>query len=231
MKIALLGAECTGKTRLSVEMARQLETQGLIVRVVPEVLRQWCQRECRTPLHNEQHAIAREQAHRVNSIAACDIVICDTTPLMTAIYSEALFNDRSIFGFALEHHAVYDMTLVMGLDLPWIADGHQRDGPHSQEPIDALLRNTLGSAAIPYVTVYGQHANRCENALTILSSFKKTTLATPSHQIRNQRITETSRVWRCDKCDDASCEHHIFQELIPPLTEVAGCRASDGLGQ
>jgi len=214
MKIALLGAECTGKTHLSMEMARQLKAQGLTVGVVPEVLREWCQREGRTPLREEQYAIACEQARRVSGMATCDIVISDTTPLMTAVYSEALFNDHSILSFALEHHVVYDKTLVMGLDLPWIADGHQRDGPHSREPIDALLRDALESAAIPYNTVYGQHADRCENALAALSSVKKTVLANPSPQVRNQRSIEASRVWHCDKCDNAICEHQLFQKLL-----------------
>jgi len=214
MKIALLGAECTGKTRLSMEIARQLEALGLTVGVVPEVLREWCQREGRTPLREEQYAIAREQARRVRGTAACDIVVSDTAPLMTAVYSEALFNDHSILSFAMEHHVVYDMTLVMGLDLPWIADGHQRDGPHSQEPIDALLRDALGSAAIPYTTVYGQHADRCANALAALTSFKRTMLANPSPQVRNHRSIEASRIWHCDRCDNAICEHQLFQKLL-----------------
>jgi len=214
MKIALLGAECTGKTRLSREVASQLEARGLTVGVVPEVLREWCQREGRTPLREEQYAIAHEQAHRVCNMTACDIVISDTTPLMTAVYSEKLFNDRSILSFAMEHHSVYDMTLVMGLDLPWIADGHQRDGPHSREPIDALLRAALESAAISYTTVYGQHADRCKNTLATLSSFTRTLLANPSCQVHNQRPIEVSKVWHCDKCDDATCEHHLFQKLL-----------------
>ena len=44
MKIALLGAESTGKSRLADELASQLRAQGRSVVVVPEVLREWCHR-------------------------------------------------------------------------------------------------------------------------------------------------------------------------------------------
>ena len=41
MKIALLGAESTGKTQLAGELATLLRTQGKTVAVAPEVLREW----------------------------------------------------------------------------------------------------------------------------------------------------------------------------------------------
>jgi nicotinamide riboside kinase len=214
MKIALLGAECTGKTRLSLEMARQLEAQGLTVGVVPEVLREWCQREGRTPSREDQYSIAQEQARRVVSMGACDIVISDTAPVMTAVYSEKLFNDGSILNFGLQHHAVYDLTLVMGLDLPWVADGHQRDGPHSQEPIDTLLRATLASAAITYTTVYGKQASRRESALAALSKLMQKVPTNSLPRVHNGPTTATGWVGHCDKCDDAYCEHRLFQKLL-----------------
>ena len=69
MKIALLGAESTGKTQLSSELAQALREQGKSVAVVPEVLREWCQREGRTPRPEEQLPIAQEQERRVDGAA------------------------------------------------------------------------------------------------------------------------------------------------------------------
>jgi len=65
MKIALLGAESTGKTRLAMELAKQLQSLGQSVAVIPEVLREWCEREGRTPSPAEQYPIAQEQARRL----------------------------------------------------------------------------------------------------------------------------------------------------------------------
>jgi nicotinamide riboside kinase len=106
MRIALLGAESTGKTRLADDLAVHLRRRGRSVAVVPEVLREWCQREGRTPRPEEQMAIAHEQESRVDAAAATSqVVIADTTALMVAIYSAMLFEDGTLYQFALAANA------------------------------------------------------------------------------------------------------------------------------
>ena len=100
-RIALLGAESTGKTQLAQALGLRLQQHGLRVTVVPEVLREWCDRQGRTPRPDEQVGIAREQALRVLRQLDADVVIADTTPLMTALYSHLLFGDETLYGFAL----------------------------------------------------------------------------------------------------------------------------------
>ncbi|CAN5478803.1 hypothetical protein BH11PSE7_BH11PSE7_00570 [soil metagenome] len=202
MRIALLGAESTGKTRLAQDLAAHLQAQGRSVAIVPEVLREWCDQQGRTPRQDEQFAIAQEQARRVDA-ARADIVIADTTPLMIAIYSDMLFADTSLYDFALAHQRSYDLTLVTGLDLPWVADGLQRDGPHVREPVDALLRAALARAGVPYKVVYGAGPQRLENALTAMAA---------SGAVRSQEASTWA--WSCDKCSDPDCEHRLFTGLL-----------------
>ncbi len=210
MKVALLGAESTGKTALAAGMAGHWAAQGLAVHAVGEYLREWCDREGRTPHPHEQPGIAQEQARRALQALPGHWVVADTTPLMTAIYSDMLFDDRSLYDFALEHQRHYDLTLVTGLDLPWVADGLQRDGPHVREPVDALLRAALGRAGLPYRVVYGHGTQRLDNALFAIKAFRRTG-------------TET-RPWTCEKCADPECEHRLFTGLLasraadPPAT-------------
>jgi nicotinamide riboside kinase len=171
--------------------------------VVPEVLREWCVREGRTPRPEEQLPIAQEQERRADEAAGhADIVIADTTALMVAIYSAMLFEDGTLYQFALERHRRYDVTLMTGLDLPWIADGLQRDGPHVREPVDALIRESLERARLPYRVVYGSGKERLMNALAAIGS------ATPP--------SGSSRpwTWSCDKCSDPDCEHRLFTALL-----------------
>ena len=54
--IALLGAECTGKTTLAQALAQRLG-----VAWVPEYLRSFCDAKGRTPRHEEQAHIVQEQ--------------------------------------------------------------------------------------------------------------------------------------------------------------------------
>ena len=207
MKIARLGAESTGKTTLSLALADRLRARGQRVEVVGEVLREWCVRECRTPRPEEQLPIAQEQERRVDEAAArADIVIADTTAVMVAIYSAMLFDDGTLYRFALERLRGYDLTLLTGLDIPWVADGLQRDGPHVREPVDALVREALAKAGVSYRVVYGSGEDRVRNALA------------PVLELLGERpaITgddATRWKWVCDKCSDPECEHRLFRRL------------------
>jgi nicotinamide riboside kinase len=203
MKIALLGAESTGKTQLAGELATHLRQQGKSVAVVPEVLREWCAREGRTPRPEEQLPIAQEQERRVDEEAErADVVIADTTALMVAIYSAMLFKDGTLYQFALERQRSYDFTLLTGLDLPWVADGLQRDGPHVRGPVDELIRSSLARANVPYRVVYGVGEERLANALAAIES-----TASPGAATRPW-------TWSCDKCSDPDCEHRLFTALL-----------------
>ena len=78
--IALLGAESTGKSTTAVALARALDSQGHSATVIPEVLREFCDLHRRTPLRNEQCAIADEQSARIDHAAQNhDIVVADTS--------------------------------------------------------------------------------------------------------------------------------------------------------
>ena len=208
-KLALLGAESTGKSQLSQELAGHLRAQGLRVAVVGEVLREWCAREGRAPRPEEQMPIAQEQERRVDAAAADhDIVIADTTALMVAIYGGMLFEDGELHLFALERQRGYDATLLTGLDLPWVADGLQRDGPHAREPVDRLVREALARAGVHYQVVYGSGPARLAGALDALARLGVAGAAVGRSVARGKPW-----VWNCEKCSDPDCEHRLFSRL------------------
>jgi nicotinamide riboside kinase len=203
LKIALLGAESTGKSTLARELATHFEAAGRSAIAVPEALRDWCEREQRTPRPEEQMGIAQEQERRVDDAASlAQVVIADTTAVMIAIYSALLFEDHGLYRFAIERQRGYDVTLLTGLDIPWVADGLQRDGPHVRGPVDALVRAMLDKAGIAYRVVYGSGSERLRNALAAIDA----TLA--------PRIPARAWVWQCDKCSDPDCEHRLFRGLV-----------------
>jgi hypothetical protein len=57
------------------------------------------------------------------------------------------------------------LTLLTALDLPWVADGLQRDGPQVREPVDDTLRELLLAHALPFAVVGGQAEQRVAQAL------------------------------------------------------------------
>ena len=217
LRIAIVGAESTGKSWLTQALAGILRDRGQAVHTVDEVLRHWCDRAGRTPQRHEQMAIAQQQADAAHPVAhqSPDTwLLSDTTPLMTAIYSHLLFDDERLYPMALAHQTLYDITLVMGLDLPWVSDGLQRDGPQVRGPIDTLVRQALERSGTPYRVVYGQGPRRLDNALLALGLAGEDAAA---QQVREQgqlAINQGRSVWQCNDCSDPGCEHQLFTRLL-----------------
>lgn len=213
MRIAILGAESTGKTQLANAIWAALDAPVGRAVWVQEALRYWCDVQQRTPTKDEQLAIAQEQTRNIESIPASQIVIADTTALMTAVYSDVLFNDASLYSYALAAHRSMDITLVTGLDLPWVADGIQRDSPLGREKIDQRLRNILQTHRINYSTVYGTGTGRTSSALSAIAHH--------TQQRSNGSSTTPKRwKWTCSECFDPDCEHRLFSALSADSVSV-----------
>lgn len=208
--VALVGAESTGKTTLARELAQRLCVAGRDAVVVPEYLRSWCEAEGRTPAPHEQRAIAERQTAHIREAAAChELVLADTTALMTAVYSHHLFDDQSLYAVADEAHAEVALTLLTGLDLAWVADGLQRDGAHVREPVDTLVRQALGRMQAAYAVVTGQGEARTALALSLIEH----ELERPRRQAE-QSLRPRWR-WVCADCDDGECEQHWLPRPAP----------------
>jgi nicotinamide riboside kinase len=212
--IALVGAESTGKTVLAQALAARLARDtGLSVAWVMEELRDWCAREGRTPRPDEQAGIALAQQQRIEAAAAAhDLVVADTTPLMTAVYSELLFQDRSLHAMAAAFQRRCAATLLMGLDLPWVADGHQRDGAHVRAPVDRLVRGLLLAHGLSWSVVHGEGDARLENALDALSPWLRSLPAPRAGlftRLQQREAAQPAWRWVCEDCDDPACEHAL----------------------
>jgi nicotinamide riboside kinase len=173
LHIAILGAESTGKTSLVHAVAQHLRGQGARVQVIEEVLRRWCQHHGRTPHAHEQADIVQTQIALVDAAASCDYLLCDTTPLMTAIYSDVLFSDVTLYPVAVQQQRRYTVNLLAQPDLPWQPDGLQRDGVAVQKRVDQRLREVLQTFAIPSVAVNGVGAQRLACAMAAIGHFQE----------------------------------------------------------
>ena len=217
LRVALVGAECTGKTQLAEQLAPRLARDtGLRVAWVPEHLRQWCDRVGRTPLAHEQASILRAQHERIEAAAAThDIVVCDTTALMTAVYSRFIFGDRTLEQRATALQQRMAMTLLMAIDLPWVADGHQRDGAHVREPVDEMLRELLIGHRLPWAVVSGQGPARLESAVDALAPLLRPQSEAGSGlftRLAGRQAESSRQRWACDCCSVPECE----RALHPP---------------
>jgi HTH-type transcriptional regulator, transcriptional repressor of NAD biosynthesis genes len=211
LTVALLGGESSGKTTLGQALTHQLNVVGVPTTLVAEYLRAWCEREGRAPLAIEQAAIAAEQTRLIDAAAnsGVQVVVTDTTALVVAAWSEVVFNDCSLHVPSLAQHSPIQLTLLMGLDFPWQADGLFREGPGMRADIDAVLRRELQSASIPFQTVYGPVDARLQHALRAVGVLLGRPLATHDPVLE----AGTGR-WTCENCSDPECERRLFSGLV-----------------
>lgn len=261
MIISLLGAESTGKSTLAAALHRHLlaasatlpaELALPTITHVPEYLRSWCLQHGRNPRQDEQAHIAHTQTEHLTSAAhpvgcAPCWVIADTTPWMTAVYSDHYFGDSTLYAQAQPLHreplaaqptpepgssgnALPPLNLLMGLDLPWAADGALRDGPTTQQAIDNRLRQQLDRWQCPYQTIYGSGTARVAAALQAISYHLTPHLHVDSRinawQIAikseaeysiNESVSSQKNVKyasACDCCDDTASERQTFSRLL-----------------
>ena len=160
MKIAILGAEGTGKTYLAQALTE---------------------------------ALTDSTAH---------FVLTDTSALMAAIDRVLRLDAPDLPSAALAHQHVDDLVLVMGLDLPWLADSSHQNGLQRRSRFDACLREVLQAAKLNYLVIYGQGAARTDCALQAIAHHA----GLPRQQVRPASPWQ----WNCDKCSDGACEHRMF---------------------
>jgi nicotinamide riboside kinase len=213
--VAIVGAESTGKSTLATSLARRIAKEtGLTCAPVDEHLRTWCEQMGRTPRIDEQRGIAQAQQDRIEAAAAShDIVVADTTAAMIAVYSRFVFNDRSLDAWAAGVHArSVQHTLVTALDLPWVADGLQREGDHVRGPIDAMLRELLSAHRIGWSLIGGSGQARVDHALDAVTPLLGRIAAPGSGlftRLAQRDATQLAWQWVCEKCDVPDCEHRL----------------------
>jgi nicotinamide riboside kinase len=213
--IAIVGAESTGKSTLAHALAQRIAAEtGSTCTSVDEYLRTWCEQAGRTPRIDEQRGIAQMQQQRIAAAAAShDVVVADTTAAMTAVYSRFVFGDRSLDAWAAaEHTRSVQHTLVTALDLPWVADGLQREGEHVRGPIDAMLRELLATHGIGWSLVGGSGDARVDHALNAVTPLLGRIAAQGSGLFTRLAARDSAQPawqWVCEKCDVPNCEHRL----------------------
>jgi nicotinamide riboside kinase len=213
--IAIVGAESTGKSTLAPALAERLSAEtGLHCTWVPELLREWCDRAGRTPRIEEQAAIAALHRRRIDAAADTHaLVVADTTPLMTAVYSRLVFGDRSLDEPTARWHArAVAHTLVTALDLPWQPDGHQRDGEHVREPVDAMLQELLAAHRIAWSRIGGHGPARLDAAFNAVAPLLRQRAAPGSGLFTRLAARDAAMPawrWVCETCDVPECEHAL----------------------
>lgn len=184
IKVAILGAESTGKTTLSRDLAAYFGSPW-----VPEYMRIYLQEkwdnEQVTCTWDDLLPIAQGQIDLENKLtqqAAQNLqpsrnpnpnpetqkyLFCDTSLFELMVYSNWYYGDcpDALTQAALSHH--YDLILLTAVDIPWVADD-LRDSPYQRDEISAYFESQLNCHEKNFKRVGGDRGERVRQVVECL---------------------------------------------------------------
>jgi NadR type nicotinamide-nucleotide adenylyltransferase len=164
--VVITGSECTGKTTLANELAARLAAP-----CSPEHVRDYLNRK-ETPLDaSDVDAIARGQVEVEDAaiVAGTGLVIKDTDLVSTVVYSKHYYGACPGWVERAARDRLGHLYLLLHPDVPWIADGMQRDRPAQRAHLHALFRLGLESLGARVVEVSGDWNARRAQAIDAIN--------------------------------------------------------------
>lgn len=159
-RICLLGGESTGKTTLAQALAARLDTVW-----VAEYGRELWEAKDGQLQFEDMLSIGQTQVEREEKLAgkARRFLICDTSPLTTMLYSEAMFGQVAPELVALAERS-YDRIFLCAPDFAFVQDGTRRDEAFRRHQHD-WYRTELARRRIVPIELSGTLEQRLATAL------------------------------------------------------------------
>ena len=168
-RVVLIGAESTGKTTLSRQLAERFDTVW-----VPEYGREHWERKLAGRVlsdpppswtHEEFIEIATEQQAREDRAArtANRVLICDTNAFATGTWHERYCGTRDVRVDAIGARDRAHLYLLTAPDVPFVQDGF-RDGEHIRSWMHERFEAQLAQGAVPWHVIEGPYSCRFEKA-------------------------------------------------------------------
>jgi len=169
IRIVVTGSECTGKTTLAISLAKAYGTAR-----VPEFVRQFVCEQGVAPTYADVDAIARNQItledERAAAASAGPVLVQDTDLLSTIVYSNHYYGRCPAWLEGALRLRVPDLYLLTGIEVPWVADGNQRDRGDRREEMQGLFREALRSRGLAFADIRGTPDERLAMATAVIES-------------------------------------------------------------
>ena len=166
-RVVVTGSECTGKSTLAAALATHYGTVWS-----PEYVREYVAARKEPVRAEDVEAIAKGQMQAQDALAgrSARLLIHDTDLLSTAVYSRHYFGDCPAWIEDELSRRKADLYLLTGIDVPWEADGDQRDRGDRRGEMHALFREALARRGFPFVELSGPPERRLETAIRSIDS-------------------------------------------------------------
>ena len=150
--VVVTGSECTGKTSLAARLAA-----GFDAPVSGEYARRYVDEQQRVLTADDVEPIARGQIAGEDAAtrAAARLVIKDTDLVSTAVYARHYYGACPPWVEQEIQIRLGDLYLLLHPDVPWVADGLQRDRPAARHDIHQSFVRTLADLGARVVDIRG----------------------------------------------------------------------------
>lgn len=168
-RVVLIGPECTGKTRLTEDLA-----SAYGVPFSAEFARAYVERQGAQLAYADVDPIARGQRSGEDAAiararqAGARLVLLDTDLVSTLVYS------RHYYGACpdwVEPEALRrrgELYLLHHVDVEWVPDGHQRAEPERRAELFERFRSTLAELGAPIADIHGHWDERRRRAIAAI---------------------------------------------------------------
>ena len=150
--VVVTGSECTGKTTLARELAA-----GLGAPCSAEFAREYLGAKAAPLVAGDVEPIARGQIEQEDAAvgAASGVVIKDTDLVSTVVYAHHYYDTCPAWIEQAAAARLGDVYLLLHPDVPWVADGLQRDRPDDRDLLHGLFRRRLQDLGADIVDITG----------------------------------------------------------------------------
>jgi NadR type nicotinamide-nucleotide adenylyltransferase len=169
LRVVLIGPECTGKTTLARELAAHFAVPW-----AAEHAREYVERHGQSLGYGDVEPIARGQREGEDAAIAralaehARLVILDTDLVSTLVYSLHYYGGCPEWIRTEAARRLGEIYLLHDTDVPWIADGLQREQPERRDELFALYAATLARLGAATREIRGPWVERRRRAIAAI---------------------------------------------------------------
>lgn len=152
-RVCIFGPESTGKSTLAAHLAAHFSTRHVFeyARPLIDLVGNQITEGLLMRIARGQAAAEQAMAHQARRV-----LFCDTDPLLTSVWAEALIGDCPEPIRALAKSCRHDLYLLTDIDVPWVNDGQRYfPGAAERRAFFDKCRAALEMEQRPYVLING----------------------------------------------------------------------------
>lgn len=165
--VVLTGAESTGKSRLTMELANHYQAPFF-----QEYAREYLTMRGPRYTRADVEAIARRQREQMDQALTLDAryVFFDTWLIITKVWLEVVFGEAPAWIDEAIRSSPVGLFLVCDTDIPWEPDPLRENGDEKREQLSGLYKSGVLHYGFPFGLVRGQGRERLGNAIHLIET-------------------------------------------------------------